>query len=411
MRTVYQMRTSKNPKLRVLVALIFSTLIHAIVLILGVLLHWFLPEAVEPAAKKEVERPFELTVQEEVRQKDPVIARVMPTKPAPIEVEKEKVKEEEPEKIEEKAEPVPELPPKAPDMKAVIQETNDEVPDQTTYMSDSANKVEEETRAEDVTLAEVEPGKAAPEPEPQPSLEQEQKAQEAQEAMTMEAAREAQQAQESQEAQTAELAEDVNASESTVKPSSLFRMNMAQAESVIGRKSQDAREEKVARKGPRLLANFEQSQEALKASLENFIYEIKPGNHTAVNAVANPAASYLARVHNRIHVRWADDYLMYLDTQVDRSSPLQDSRLLTILEYVIDAETGAVERVNIVKTSGNLQYDAAAVTVSMAAGPHPSPPSQAISHNGKVYIHWQFARDQRQCGTYGASIFLLHKEG
>lgn len=410
MRTVYQMTTSKNPKLRLLIALSVSTLIHALVLLVGVLFHVFLPEAVEPVAKKEVERPFELSVQEEVRPKQDVIAMVKPTKALPIEDEEDE-KKEEPEKIEEKAEPVPELPPKAPNMKAVNQETNDEAPVSAKFMSDNANKVEEETRAEDVTLEDVEPGKAEAKSEPQVSHEQEQKAQEAREAMTPEAAREAQQAQEAQEAHTSELAQDTHASESSVKPSSLFRMNMAQAESVIGRKSQNAREEKVAQKGPRLLANFEQSQEALKASLENFIYEIKPGNHTAVNAVANPAASYLTRIHNRIHVRWADDYLMYLDTQVDRSSPLQDSKLLTTLEYVIDAKTGALERVNIVKTSGNLQYDAAAVTVSMAAGPHPSPPSEAISHNGKVYVHWQFARDQRQCGTYGASIFLLHKEG
>jgi hypothetical protein len=28
-----------------------------------------------------------------------------------------------------------------------------------------------------------------------------------------------------------------------------------------------------------------------------------------------------------------------------------------------------------------------------------------------VYLHWNFWRDQRQCGVFGASIFLVEKDG
>jgi hypothetical protein len=30
-----------------------------------------------------------------------------------------------------------------------------------------------------------------------------------------------------------------------------------------------------------------------------------------------------------------------------------------------------------------------------------------VSPNGKIYVHWTFYRDGRQCGVFGASIYLM----
>ena len=35
------------------------------------------------------------------------------------------------------------------------------------------------------------------------------------------------------------------------------------------------------------------------------------------------------------------------------------------------------------------------------AGPYPDPPREIRSANGKIYVHWRFYRDERQCATVG----------
>ena len=44
-------------------------------------------------------------------------------------------------------------------------------------------------------------------------------------------------------------------------------------------------------------------------------------------------------------------------------------------------------------------------------GRFPAPPPQIRSGNGKVYIHWDFHRDERACGTFGAEAFILNNAG
>ena len=54
-----------------------------------------------------------------------------------------------------------------------------------------------------------------------------------------------------------------------------------------------------------------------------------------------------------------------------------------------------------VRASGLLEYDVAAVDVAYSAGPYPDPPREIRSANGKIYVHWHFYRDERQCATSG----------
>ena len=96
-----------------------------------------------------------------------------------------------------------------------------------------------------------------------------------------------------------------------------------------------------------------------------------------------------------------------IDTQYPRSHPLQNPNLSTTLEFVIDARSGEFEAVTIVKGSGEMLFDAEAISVAWAIGPRPNPPPQIVSPNGKIYVHWTFWRDGRQCGVFGASIYLM----
>jgi TonB family protein len=141
------------------------------------------------------------------------------------------------------------------------------------------------------------------------------------------------------------------------------------------------------------------------SALENFIPEVKPGNQTALNTRAAPFAAYIARMHRSIHKLWGFGALEDWD-ELGSSSPLNNPNLMTALEIVMNGD-GSVDKVSIVKSSGYLPYDAAAMDVAYSAGPYPDPPRAIRSKNGKIYVHWRFFRDERQCATSNVDYFIL----
>jgi TonB family protein len=151
---------------------------------------------------------------------------------------------------------------------------------------------------------------------------------------------------------------------------------------------------------------FRERQARVQSSLENFIPEVRPGNQTALNTRAAPFAAFVARMHRSIHLLWGFGALEDWD-ELGGSSPLNNPNLLTTLEMVLNAD-GTVDKVTIVKASGYLPYDTAAIDTAFAAGPYPEPPREIRSANGKVYVHWRFYRDGRQCATSGVDYFILN---
>ncbi len=131
--------------------------------------------------------------------------------------------------------------------------------------------------------------------------------------------------------------------------------------------------------------------------------EARYGTETELNARRHEYAGYISYVHRRIHARWADDYLVRLDRRYAPGHPLSDPSLEAVLELVVTGE-GAVERVNVVRSSGEFMFDGEAVDVAYAIGPLRPPPVEMLSDNGNTYIHWTFWRDNRACGTYGATV-------
>ncbi len=145
--------------------------------------------------------------------------------------------------------------------------------------------------------------------------------------------------------------------------------------------------------------------ERTRAAIENYVPHVRTGNQTALRAAHSPFARYLSDMHRRIHHYWADGYLIDLLSLGDHH-PLNDFNLRTDLEIVVD-QSGNVAQVGVVRTSGQMQFDAAAVDSAYRSGPHPSPPREILSGDGRVYLHWGFYRNARQCGTFNATPFLL----
>jgi TonB family protein len=163
------------------------------------------------------------------------------------------------------------------------------------------------------------------------------------------------------------------------------------------RLAQTERSKKVGR--------FQQRIGRVQSSLENFIPEVKPGNQTALNTRAAPFAAYIARMHRSIHALWGFGILEEWDEK-SSSNPYNNRNLLTTLEIRLNPD-GTVDKVTLVKTSGYMPYDAAAIDVAFNAGPYPDPPREIRSKNGKIYLHWRFYRDERQCATSGVDPFIL----
>jgi TonB family protein len=150
---------------------------------------------------------------------------------------------------------------------------------------------------------------------------------------------------------------------------------------------------------------FAQKVARVQAALENFVPEVQPGNTTELSTRAAPFAAYIARMHRSIHKLWGFDQLEAWD-ELTGSSPLNDPKLATTLEAVINRD-GTIDKVTIVRTSGYLGFDAAAIDVLYTAGPFPDPPREIRSPDGKIYVHWTFHRDERQCTPAFTQYFIL----
>lgn len=349
---------------------------------------------------------------------------------------------------------------------AVEQQANEEDPDEAAHIADEANRTDEETVADVTTLEDVEipddpeaveqdqeapleiamaePTEVEP-PEPiddelaredaQESAEDQEEGEPAAESEPEEEQIEEQQAEEQEEEE--QEAPSQQASQEYRDPSEMF---VADDESDAPRREDSQRDQEARRAlfgsdgqvardvvdgadsadfvepgapadgGRRLLANWRENEEALRASLENFLPHVTPGNHTSVNASQADHASYIAGMHRTIHAEWGLGVLPRLAARHSNRHPLNDMDLQTVIEIVIDADSGEVVETGRAQPSGNEFFDAQALMIAQGLPDQPDPPESIISPDGQVYIHWTFWRDQRQCGTFGVRIFAVDDE-
>jgi hypothetical protein len=148
-----------------------------------------------------------------------------------------------------------------------------------------------------------------------------------------------------------------------------------------------------------------------RASIENYVASVKPGNTTALNTARVPFATFLNHIHNRLHPIFADDFLWSLN-DLPKDHAL-NRKLSTSLEVVVDGERGSIVRMGITKTSGVTAFDIAALdAMERASGGSGrgfgKPPPAILSPDGNVYLHWEFHRTPEvACTTGNARPFIL----
>jgi outer membrane biosynthesis protein TonB len=174
---------------------------------------------------------------------------------------------------------------------------------------------------------------------------------------------------------------------------------------IIGKDKVEDERQVAARKLSMKKGRWERKLEALRSTLENFTPDIRTGNQTALKTRAQPFAVYLARMHRRIHELWGFGFLEFLDGK-GSDYPLNNFELWTDIELAINPD-GTVFKATIAKTSGNLEFDVAAVDTMISAAPFEATPEVIRSVDQRVYLRWGFYRDWRQCGTFNAHPFIL----
>ncbi len=165
----------------------------------------------------------------------------------------------------------------------------------------------------------------------------------------------------------------------------------------------DGERRKSEHRGSWVASNFER----WRTAIENYVSAVRPGNQTALNSARSPFATYLHAIHNRIHPIFADSFLGSL-AQLPKTHPLNDPKLITRLEIVLTKE-GQIVKMGIVKTSGMTAFDVAALDSVQRASPFGPPPSAIVSPDNRVYLHWEFHRDEVfACSTMHARPFILN---
>ena len=150
--------------------------------------------------------------------------------------------------------------------------------------------------------------------------------------------------------------------------------------------------------------------QAMRSSIENFTFDVKPGNQAELGTRASPFAAYITAMHRQIHKLWTFGFLADLDAKPSSNSPYNNEELWTQLEIVVKGD-GTVDKVGIVRSSGVLPFDVAAIDSVMTAAPFPPPPQVIKSANGKVYLDWQFHRNELACGTFNVDPHILTTVG
>lgn len=164
----------------------------------------------------------------------------------------------------------------------------------------------------------------------------------------------------------------------------------------------DGERRKSEHRGSWVASSFER----WRTAIENYVSSVKPGNTTALNTAASPFATYLHSIHNRIHPIFADSFLGSLES-LPKTHPLNDPKLITSLEIVLSKE-GQIVKMGIVKTSGMTAFDVAALDAVQRASPFGPAPGAIVSPDGRVYLHWEFHRDEVfACSTMNARPFIL----
>ena len=176
------------------------------------------------------------------------------------------------------------------------------------------------------------------------------------------------------------------------------------ADELSRQRAADGERRRSAHRGSWNSSNFER----WRGAIENYVSSVRPGNQTALNTAQVPFATYLVKIHNRIHPVFADTFLSSLDS-LPATHPMNDYKVMTRIEIVVEPESGRVVKMGVIKTSGITAFDMGALDSVNRSSPFGKAPAAIISTDGNVYLHWEFHRNPiYACSTLNAHPYMLN---
>jgi hypothetical protein len=136
---------------------------------------------------------------------------------------------------------------------------------------------------------------------------------------------------------------------------------------------------------------------------------VQLGDQPARGKARVPFAHYLDQIHNRVYQIFANQFLESL-RRLPASSPMNANRerMFTSLELVLDRQERRLVRMGVTKTSGITAFDVGVLESVSRAAPFGPPPTETLSPDGNVYLHWEFHREPMYaCSTFFAHPFML----
>lgn len=113
---------------------------------------------------------------------------------------------------------------------------------------------------------------------------------------------------------------------------------------------------------------------------QNDLLDEKRGDLLALNTKEYLFAAYLNRIRRLVNFFWQQN----LDN-LPRSTPLAKPRYTTAVHVILD-RVGTLDYIEIVEDSGSEALDDALVRAYRIAGPYPNPPEGLIEKDGRVYL-------------------------
>ncbi len=150
-----------------------------------------------------------------------------------------------------------------------------------------------------------------------------------------------------------------------------------------------------------MLGDHEGDWQRTREALENYDIAVTAGTETHLNTRRDDHAPFLNRLHSRLHPQWWQFLATINSTQGQHS--LDDMSLRTRVEVRV-GEAGHIDRVRIVRSSGNTYFDADAVRIMYSLSRTAAPPPEILCSDGNVYVHWTLSRAPDRCGTFNASV-------
>jgi len=114
---------------------------------------------------------------------------------------------------------------------------------------------------------------------------------------------------------------------------------------------------------------------------------------------------YLRILHERVHPRWAGNFLRLAAGTLPASDQVNDPARAATVDMILAAD-GQIIAIEVSKGSGFKGFDDAAQEVLRDSVPFPSAAVDVRSDDGQVHLRWIFARDQRRC----SQVTVLHTE-